>query len=106
LIAASTTVPKVEFVLRPGEQTDENRTYEEKDEHFDKEDLCEAGERFVHDIREAAGERAGRGGRIWGALVSTLAAVVQERGSLAVPVVGRPWIWGPWLAVRHGDGKS
>lgn len=96
-VATPTSVPKVELVLRTGEQADENRAYEEKDEHFDEENLCEACERFVHDIRETAGERAGTGGRIWG-VISTLAAVVQERGSLRV------WWGGEWA--KEGENMS
>ena len=58
--ATPTSAPEIELVLCPSEQTDENRAYEQEDEHFDKEDLCEAGEGFVHDICETAGARAGR----------------------------------------------
>lgn len=76
LIAPASTV---EFVLCSGEETDENRAYEKEDEYFNEEDLCEAGEGFVHDFSEAASEGAVRGGRILGILVLT---VVQEWGGL------------------------
>lgn len=89
MITTPASVPEVEFVLCTGEQTDENRAYEQEDEYFDKEDLCKAGKRFVHDTREAAGEGTGRRGRIWGALVSAAAAVVQERCGLWA---GREWL--------------
>jgi len=97
LVTTPASVPEVEFVLCASEQTDENRAYEQEDEYFDKEDLCEAGKRFVHDAREAAGEGAGRGAGLLGALVSAAAAVVQEGGGL--------WWWVSWLRRKGTSGS-